>query len=124
MLQLAGGVENNRKILDTYTSIADRDTTNIEWLLKAGVFIDNYIADYSVALSYYQKALSSALEQYGEKNPDMALSYNNIGTVYDSQGDYDKALEYFQKAPNIWLEVGEEHPYVMGVKNAIEFIKK
>ncbi len=30
----------------------------------------------------------------GENNPDTAISYNNIGLVYCSQGDYNKALEY------------------------------
>jgi tetratricopeptide (TPR) repeat protein len=27
----------------------------------------------------------------------MAKSYNNIGNVYDSQGKYEEALEYYQK---------------------------
>jgi len=29
----------------------------------------------------------------GENNPEIASIYNNIGSVYDNQGDYNKALE-------------------------------
>ena len=35
---------------------------------------------------------------YGERHPDVAQSYHNIAGVYDSQGEYAKALEGFQKA--------------------------
>ncbi|MBQ5607295.1 MAG: tetratricopeptide repeat protein, partial [Prevotella sp.] len=39
--------------------------------------------------------------------------YGNIGSVYSSQGDYPKALEYYQKALGIWEKVfGTEHPNV------------
>ena len=44
----------------------------------------------------------------------MATDYSNIGGVYDSRGDYDKALEYYQKALNIGLKIygTEEHPNI------------
>ncbi len=34
------------------------------------------------------------LPLFGENNPDTAKSYNNIGSVYLNQGNYNKALEY------------------------------
>ena len=30
-------------------------------------------------------------------HPDLATSYNNIGLVYDSMGEYEKALSYYEK---------------------------
>ena len=43
----------------------------------------------------------------------MARSYNNIGLVYDNKGEYDKALEYYQKSLAIKLkQLGPEHPSV------------
>ena len=43
----------------------------------------------------------------------MAACYNNIGAVYHSLDQYDKALEYHQKALDIYLEVlGEKHKEV------------
>ena len=49
----------------------------------------------------------------GENHPDMATSYNNIGNAYCNRGDYDKALEFYQKALKIRFQVlGENHPDV------------
>ncbi|MDE6310406.1 MAG: tetratricopeptide repeat protein, partial [Muribaculaceae bacterium] len=112
-LRLAGGVENNRKILAIYREIADADTTNVDWLLTTGRFIVDYIADYSDALSYYQKALNAAIQQSGENNAITATCYNNIGYAYSSMSKYQQALEYYQKSLKIWQEIhGENHPDV------------
>ena len=43
----------------------------------------------------------------------MAMSYANIGSVYDSQGKYEEALVQHQKALQVFLAVyGQEHPNV------------
>jgi len=43
----------------------------------------------------------------------VAIDYNNIGIVHSSQGNYSKALEFFQKALKIDEKVfGNEHPMV------------
>ena len=44
-------------------------------------------------------------EKCWREHPDVALSYNNIGSVYDSQGDYAHAMEYHQKALGIRIKV-------------------
>lgn len=49
----------------------------------------------------------------GEEHPNVAWCYNNIGAIYGIQGEYGKALEYFQKSLAIWLKVfAEGHPEV------------
>ena len=122
-LRLAGGVENNRKILTIYREIADADTTNIDWLLATGVFVKDYIADYSDALSYYQKALRAAIQRYGENSAIAATCYNNIGSAYSSLGDYQQALQYLQKALKIRLDLfGEKHSDVATSYNNIGFV--
>ena len=56
----------------------------------------------------------------GEDHPSVAVDYNNIGTVYSSLGDYDKALEYLNHALNIWQStLGEDHPDVAQCYNNI-----
>ena len=46
--------------------------------------------------------------------------YNNIGLVYDAQGDYVKALEMYQQSLKIDLAIfGETHPNVAGSYNSI-----
>ena len=60
------------------------------------------------------------LQVYGESHPDVATSYNNIGYVYSSQGNYNDALKYYQKALEILLKFyGESHPHVATYYNNI-----
>ncbi len=99
------------------------DTTNVEWQLEAGRYIEEYIADYNKALEYYQRALRWAIKQNGEQNPDVATSYNNIGEIYRSQGNYSLALEYHEKALKICQDFyGENHPDVATSYNNIGLI--
>eukprot|EP00002_Diphylleia_rotans_P039608 TRINITY_DN921_c0_g1_i14.p1 TRINITY_DN921_c0_g1~~TRINITY_DN921_c0_g1_i14.p1 ORF type:complete len:135 (-),score=29.28 TRINITY_DN921_c0_g1_i14:234-638(-) len=45
----------------------------------------------------------------------VAMSYNNIGAVYDSQGKNEQALEYYDKSLAIRIKtLGAEHPNVAG----------
>lgn len=119
-LQLVGGKENNQKIRKLYVEIADADTTNVEWLLKTGIFLSVFIADYNLALNYYNKALYSAIDKYGTEHPDVAKLYNNIGSVYSQMGDYGKAMEYYQKALKMQeYLLGSEHPDVARYYNNI-----
>lgn len=37
-------------------------------------------------------------KDHGTENPNHASSYNNLGLVYYSKGDYNTALEYYCKA--------------------------
>jgi tetratricopeptide (TPR) repeat protein len=50
----------------------------------------------------------------------VAVSYNRIGDIWDTKGDYDKALGYFEKNLAINLEYyGESHPNVAVSYNRI-----
>jgi tetratricopeptide (TPR) repeat protein len=43
----------------------------------------------------------------------VATSYFGIGNVYDSQGQYEQALQYYQKGFEINIKVsGQDHPDV------------
>ena len=99
---------------------AELDTTNVDWQLEAGRFIDDYLADYEDAMALYKRALYSAVEQFGENNSEVATSYNNIGLIYYSQGNYAQTLEYCNKALEIYLSVfGDSHPDVATSYNNI-----
>ena len=61
----------------------------------------------------HQKALGIWLDVLGASHPYVATSYKHIGSVYNSQGDYPKALEMYQKSLDIRLEAyGENHSKV------------
>ena len=51
--------------------------------------------------------------------PDVAASYNNIAIIYQKQGKYEEALEYYQKGLEIDIKVsGQDHPDVAAsIKN-------
>ena len=47
----------------------------------------------------------------GKDHPDTATTYNNIAGVYYAKGDYDKALEYYEKDMKISeSKLGKDHP--------------
>ena len=99
------------------------DTTNVQWQNDVGLYINEYIADYRKALSYYQRVLRQSLLQYGEESEWVTAGYNNIGVVYFNQGDYAKASEYHSKALAISEKVfGLEHPVVATSYNNIGLV--
>ena len=80
----------------------------IELLWKYGYFLNDY--------AYYEESIEVNLrfiqlsEETNGQNDITATSYNNIGNVYRKLGDYDKALEYHNKALEIKKAVlGEKH---------------
>ena len=77
-------------------------------------YINYNLGTYDKALAYFEKALAIREKIQGTEHPDIATTYNNIGSVYwnrGKQGDYDKALEYYEKALKIREKVlGTEHP--------------
>ena len=100
---------------------AELDTTNVEWLNEAGIFLFRYKANIPKSLSYFQLALRQNNLVSEEGDAWKGTIYNNIGLVY-SQGldNYEKALEYYEKA--LVLEektFGENHPDMAGYLNNI-----
>jgi len=59
---------------------------------QAGIFFEHVNAQYHDALRMLQAVLDSALTVYGVHHPHVSGSFNNIGTVYETQGKYDDAL--------------------------------
>ena len=104
---------DNEKASRYIQTRAQLDTTNVDWQNDAGRFITDYLADYSLAMEYYQLGLRQSITQHGELSDWTASFYNNIGLVYSHQGDYSLALEYCQKALEIWeMLYGPDHPIV------------
>ncbi len=49
----------------------------------------------------------------GEDHPDVARVRNNLGMAWQSKGEYDKAIEYYEQALASDLKtLGEDHPSV------------
>ena len=53
----------------------------------------------------------------GSEHPDTAISYNNIGLVYNKKGEYESAIKYLKKAWYTYkAKLGEEHPYTLNTR--------
>ena len=90
---------------------AELDTTNVQWLLEAGKFISDYIADYNEAQAICQRALQNAKDQYGDNSRIVAVCYMDIGYVYHSATSYNKAMIPYYNAKSILEKLyGDSHP--------------
>ena len=82
------------------------------------------MGDYKKAIGYFEKALESGLKTYGEKHPDVAIRWNNLGAAWKELGDYKKAIGYYEKARVIFETIlGKDHPYTKSVKQKLEIVK-
>lgn len=97
---------------------ADKDPHNVGWNNDAGLFIYEYLADYDLALQYYDQALDEATLL--KNNEIIATELNNIGVAYKSKGEFKQALDYYIRALGIRVKtLGLEHPDVAITLNNI-----
>ena len=61
-----------------------------------------------IAEQYHLKALEMRLRLLGEEHLDLWMSYRPLGVISLNRGDFPKALEYFDKAARIALELKAE----------------
>eukprot|EP00605_Chrysophyceae_sp_TOSAG23-4_P001667 GSChrysophyteH1.ASY1.ANO1.1829.1 assembled CDS len=66
------------------------------------------------------KSLAISLKTLGAEHPEVTTSYSWLGNVYNSKGDKDKAIEYYEKSLAIKLKtLGAKHPKVATSYNNI-----
>ena len=95
-----------------------------EWQLKASVamtvgVIFNNLGKHKEALNLLKISVS-LYEKHAPGTEELAASYNIIGLLYSSQGNYAAAFENHQKALTIWKKnLPENHPYIAASYNNI-----
>ena len=88
--------------------VALLDTTNINNVLQAGVFLRSKLSQFDRAMVYYQMALRNS--RATKNKPGIANSLNNISDIYSERGKFDDAITYLQKALDIHIVCyGEQH---------------
>ncbi len=82
------------------------------------------LGEYEKARDLLETALKSALENFGAKHPNVAVSQSNLANVYRNLGEYEKARDLWLSAYTIFLKtLGENHPNTKTVKEFLDNIK-
>ena len=66
-------------------------------------------------MNYYRKSLKIR-EEIGYKE-GIAYSLNNIGGLYENQGDIPKSLGYYHKSLKIFKEIGYKDGVTLSLNN-------
>jgi tetratricopeptide (TPR) repeat protein len=88
----------NTYSLSKFFDLESDEKTISRYYSDIGKFTEDVLADYTLALEFYKKALTIREKSLGVDHLDTALSYNNIGSVYSEIGKYEMALKFLQKA--------------------------
>lgn len=82
---------------------AKLDTTNVDWQNEAGLFANDYLANYSLGLNYFLRALACAQKPDAD-NSVLLECYNNLGVTHEFLGNNTMAMEYYQKCLDLCKE--------------------
>lgn len=82
--------------MQNYLNLPDEETVMVSSLIEIAEFIYSYFGDNKTSLRYSQKALAMCAD--GGSVINEATCYNDIGTVYEIQGNYSGALESYMRA--------------------------
>ena len=95
--------EDKAKLKEKFRKTSNQLTAT-ELNEKALALWDNgFYTDVIKAIGYLKDAI--------RLDPEYGEAYNNIGLAYDRKGEYDRAIEYYQKALKIDIKkLGQEHP--------------
>lgn len=97
---------------------AELDTTNIDYQLQAGKFVQFILADYPLAKIYLERAYRIAETQYGEESGQMATTCNELAALCKRQRNLDEALEWLQRSLTIREKIrGKNSPAVAEALN-------
>jgi tetratricopeptide (TPR) repeat protein len=124
----------NYMITRPYDYITIGDTYN-----TIGMIYHGNKSNYEKALDYYHKAILIFKQFDAEKDPMMAIFYDNIGAVHEEQRNYSEALVFYQKALNnkkkhvstnnlqlskSYKNIAAAHGYLGSYDTALEYYQK
>jgi tetratricopeptide (TPR) repeat protein len=109
-------IERSIALKEKLLSELSTETEISEYLLSSLATLYSTIGAYQKSLDYSEKALKVGLAVFGDKHPNVAAEYNNIGEVWWMLGDVRKAIEYYNKALAVF---SDKHPKVAAVYNNI-----
>jgi len=80
---------------------AGLDTTNAQWQLEAGLFMEDYIVDMEMAKTYYLRAKRLSIDIDDGINYNLSRAYSGLGGVCKKKGQFPEMMSNFQKSLEI-----------------------
>jgi tetratricopeptide (TPR) repeat protein len=83
------------------------------------------MGEYSKALLCYEKDLAISQSVLPATHPELGISYNNIGWMYEKMHDYSKARSFYERAvDNGQHSLPPNHPQLQSYRRNLDRIKK
>jgi len=100
-------------------NIVQRDCNVFPQFQQAHMYFESH--EYDKAIEFYTHYIQE--NETKSQDSNLATSYNMLGKIYEKQGDYKRALEYFLKSLGILKSVhGDNHPLTAVCENNIGLI--
>lgn len=101
--QYSKAISHLKSVNQLFDKVGSGFDKNFQWAVNDELIAKNYLALKKVdsAMLYYQKALTELSSSSYANGPLKGFIYNGFANVYNSTGDYKKALEYYNKAEQI-----------------------
>ena len=112
--EVLGGEERAMQYLDSVEKTLQRQGDE-DIFQKVDLVADLADTAYwtKISVPLAKKILVARKNKLGHDHPDVARSYNNLGLAYSDKGEYDRAIEYYEKCLEIELDkLGHDHPSV------------
>jgi len=104
---------NMSKAYTHFRRYHSKDTAKHVRYLKRLMFVSNNMNKNDLTIYYSRELLEISVNEL-----EHAIAYCNLGLAYQNKGDYDRDIEYYQKALNVGIKkLGPEHPNVASSYN-------
>ena len=110
--QIAEQANDYLQALSDYQRAAQLAPNNALYLTGYGTMLQA-MDQLDTAIGYFEQALASTINTYGEDHPKVAIRCNNLGGAWRQKGQLDKAISYYEQALAIDINAyGKDHPTV------------
>jgi tetratricopeptide (TPR) repeat protein len=80
---------------------------------------------YQEAIPFVQEAVRLAETKFGKDDDDTSLYLNNLGLLYATLGDYDKAEPLLKRVLEIHEKaLGPDHPRTVSIRNSLNYLSQ
>ena len=110
--------------IEDYSEAAGQGDVELQYKL-AMCYFNGKQKDYTEAIKWFKKVLTSRKKQHGEKSIDVVEIYYFIAECYKKLAEFEKAVYYYKKTLSIYKkEYEEDHFLITDTLSDIEICNK